>query len=310
MKCLFVLLTVIWGSSYLGNHEVLRLYPPLLAAAVRVVGGLLLMLPFAWRGVRASTLTRGQIVQCAAAGLLFTGVAWALLMWGQQYVQPATASILIATTPLITAAFLSCTKIDVRMHWSQRGGVAVGFLGILCVFLPLMQGAEGVQVIGVVAILGTAICYAIGGGLLHNLTQLAPPHVLFIWHGLASGLFLLGLSALFETWPTVEAMRSMPMVHWAMAYLIVFPTVISAHVFYRLVRAWGSAVTLMVAYSAPLVSLSLDYFVLHTMPSWSVFLGMVLIFIGMAMAHRRRLVLVPTILQQRVQTKERLWQQA
>lgn len=284
--CLFLFLTCAWGGAYLGIHYVIAVYPPFFAAALRVLCSTALMLPFAWVALRRANLSRGTIVRCAMSGLIFTGGGFSLLFWGQRFVAPAVASILIAATAIFLALIVPFVDRGARVTRQQWVGILLGFLGVALVFIPRLRDGDVAHLLGLLAILGTALCYAIGAAMLQPITRTVPGRVIYVWQGVAAGSFLLLLSALTETWPSRAMIAHAAAANYALGFLIIVPSTIAFLIYYHLIRVWGSVAATTTVFTVPLVSLLLDVVALRQVPAWPVLVGAVIIFSGVYRVKR------------------------
>ncbi len=277
---LFMVLTLSWSGAYLAIHYVVAVYPPFFAAGMRVLLCTFLMAPFAWRLLRQAMQSPRSIYRGALSGLFFMGFAWALVFWGQQMVAPAVTSILIAATAILNALVLPYIDRGSRVQSHQWVGIVFGFVGIMLVFWPQLQAGPSSHVLGLAAILGTALCYAIGGALVQSVTRQLDGRVIFVLQNSAAGIFLIALSAITETWPSWNTMLHANHANLGMGYLIVVSSCLAFLIYYYLIRVWGVVATTTTVFTIPLVSLILDVIFLRQIPSWHVLLGAVVIFAG------------------------------
>lgn len=276
----FILLTLFWGGAYLGIHYVVAVYPPFFAAGVRVLIATMCMLPFAWPLMRRAPLDTRTKIRCAVSGLFFVGTGWALLFWGQRHVTPSVASILIAATVILNALLLPVLDRGARVDRGQWAGVLLGFLGVVLVFSPGLRAGSRSHLLGMLAMLGTSLSYAIAACMLQSITRTVRGQVIYVWQGLAAALFLLLLSAVTESWPQVSLIAQSRTANLAMGFLILVPSTLGYLTYFHLVRVWGSVAASAVSFTIPLVTLTLDALVLHQAPDWPVLVGAVIILAG------------------------------
>src|SRR5207302_9831912 len=90
--------------------------------------------------------------------LVNVAVPFWLLSWGETRIDSGLASILQAAVPIFNAVVAFGFFRDVRVGGRRLVGVAVGFVGV-----ALLVGAQpGGKVLGALAVVGTALCYAVG----------------------------------------------------------------------------------------------------------------------------------------------------
>ena len=104
-------------------------------------------------------------------GLLNTALPFWLLSWGETRIDSGLASIIQASVPIFIAVLAFAIFREQRVTGARLVGVAVGFVGV-----ALLVGAqpEG-KILGALAVVGMAACYALGGLLTRrHLTGVRP----------------------------------------------------------------------------------------------------------------------------------------
>ena len=154
----YISLCLIWGSTWLAVHVLVRYVPPFLAAAVRFL--LAAALLFIWIIFRKSDWPRGARQWNAILVLGFTiiGIPYALQFWAQQYVTSSLSAVLFSALPL-TVSLL--TPLMLRRTVPRQGVLAmlVAFGGLLLLlYTDLKFGSRefwgGIAVLG--AMFGSA----------------------------------------------------------------------------------------------------------------------------------------------------------
>jgi drug/metabolite transporter (DMT)-like permease len=158
---MLAVLSLVWGASFLFIKVAVRELSP----ATLIMGRL---------GLAAVTLAiivppivgaRETLAELRAnAGWLFviaivnTALPFWLLSWGETRIDSGLASIFQAAVPIFNAVVSFGFFREVRVKGLRLVGVAVGFVGV-----ALLVGAqpEG-KVLGALAVVGTALCYAVG----------------------------------------------------------------------------------------------------------------------------------------------------
>lgn len=126
---LLVALSILWGGSFFFNAVALAELTPLTIVAVRVtIGAILLYLTLKLSG---GWMPRGRVAWTAFAvmGVLNNIVPFILMAWGQSHIASGLASILNATTPLLTVVAAHVLTPDEKLTPTRIAGVAIGFAG-------------------------------------------------------------------------------------------------------------------------------------------------------------------------------------
>jgi drug/metabolite transporter (DMT)-like permease len=132
---LLSLTSLFWAGNivlarYAGGHV-----PPMTLACIRWVGTFVMLLPFAWRHLRADwpvLRTRLPLLLALSA----TGFATnnALSYWGLQYTEALNALLIQSSGPLFIALW-SLLLFRMRLTWAQFGGIAISLAGVLTIIL-------------------------------------------------------------------------------------------------------------------------------------------------------------------------------
>ena len=122
----WLLLSVIWGTTWLAVRIGLSDLPPMTFAGIRFLTAALLL--FGVIRVRRLRLPRASAdwALVAQVGLLGIGVAYAAQFWGQQYVPSALASVMFATVPLITLVIAHLRLKSEPLTAAKLSGVLAG----------------------------------------------------------------------------------------------------------------------------------------------------------------------------------------
>ena len=122
-----LLAAVLWGGIYPGAKLGLREIPVLSFTALRlVVASCVLFMVFGRH--RGLDVRRAPFTQVVNAGLAQTAFQL-LLVAGLYRTTAGNSAILLATAPLMTAAWLALTKRD-SLTWRQLGGLLLGIVGV------------------------------------------------------------------------------------------------------------------------------------------------------------------------------------
>jgi drug/metabolite transporter (DMT)-like permease len=202
----------------------------------------------AWRSDRAEADRRGDRVRRRA----FLGGHGALA-WAQQTIPSGVAALLVGSIPL-WMALLDRVVFGKRLHPSANVGLVVGFAGLAFLLDPF--GAGSVDRVGAVAALLSAFAWAAGS--LYSRGALLPRRPL-VSAGLAAlcgGVLLMIVAAasgeLGDARFSWEALV-------AVAYLIVFGTLIGFTAYVWLLRVAPTSLVSTYAYVNPIVAVVLGW---------------------------------------------------
>jgi drug/metabolite transporter (DMT)-like permease len=244
---------LIWGSTYLAIRVAVGEIPPLLLMGVRcTVAGVLLR---AWALARGERPTRAHWRHATVAGALMIGITYGALAWAEQRLGSGIAALLSAMSPLWLAT----------MQWPEAGrpgprtivGVLLGLSGVA---LLVSGGAVGaVNPAGAVVLSIGTLAWA-AGSLYARPPRL--PRSATLGAGmplLLGGLMLLAVSAGVQELHRSDLRAVSHASLWALAYLIVFGSVIAFSAYEWLLRVAPASRVGTHAYVNPLVAVALGW---------------------------------------------------
>jgi drug/metabolite transporter (DMT)-like permease len=141
----FLLLTLIWGTTWAAIRIGLDGVPPFTGVAVRfaIAGTLLLALALAL-GV---PLGRGRHEKALwlANGILSFCLSYAIIYWSEQHIPSGLAAVLFATNPLFVAVLAHFLLAGERLAAAAVAGLVLGFAGVAVIYsddLSLLGGPQ------------------------------------------------------------------------------------------------------------------------------------------------------------------------
>jgi drug/metabolite transporter (DMT)-like permease len=157
----FVLLSAIWGSSFLCIKVLGEVWAPVHVALARVaLGALFLVVVLVVRGERLPR-DRAAWAHVAVVGALMNALPFTLFAVGEQHVSSVIAGLWNGTTPLMTLVAVLVLLPEERPGPRGLAGLAGGFAGVVVLLGP-WQGLGGDELLGHVACALGACCYGLG----------------------------------------------------------------------------------------------------------------------------------------------------
>ncbi|MEJ5913460.1 EamA family transporter [Pseudokineococcus sp. 1T1Z-3] len=183
---------VVWGTTYLTTTELLPPDRPLLAATLRALpAGLVLMAAYRIRP-RGSWWWR-----VAVLGTLNIGGFFALLFVAAYRLPGGVAAVVGALTPVLVA--LLAPRLTTER--TSAAALAAGLLGVVGVSLLVLRSQVTLDVVGLLAALGSAVSMSLGVLLTKRWGRPVPLLAFTAWQLLAGGLVLLPLAVVVEGAP-------------------------------------------------------------------------------------------------------------
>ena len=287
----FTLLALLWSGSFLGIKITVEHFPPLFCAMVRVFISLVFLTAI-FGAMRAPLIVPFSTTwRLWIAGLFVQGIPFALLFYGERFIAPALAAILNSTVPIWALLLNLIIFRDIPKNIVLKIlGLAIGLAGVMVIFIPRLEPGGHNTIVGLVAVIGMAICYGLGSILTqHVFSEKAKYHFqASVWQQHCSSLVFLLISSLtLEQWPSwhVFVENTSWDVWVAFIYLGLFSTAIAWIIFFHLIKEWGAVRASSVTYIMPVLAIYWDSIFLHLKPGWNELIGAALILIGVAITQ-------------------------
>ncbi len=248
---------LVWGSTYLMIRFVVETLPPFLSAGLRfVVSGVILLV---WRrlaGEAAPTLRQWRSAAIVGSLLLLGGNG--LVCWAEQTVPSGVAALIIGAVPMFLVIADALRPNGARPTLRVLVGLVMGFRGIYLLVGPsVFSDGMPLNMPGVAALLLASLLWAIGS--IYSKTADLPKTALMTTGAemLAGGFALLVVSVLSEQW-SLFSLTQVSADSWlALAYLIVFGSMIGFASYAWLLQNAPISVVATYAYVNPLVAVFL-----------------------------------------------------
>lgn len=186
-------IAVTWGSSFLFIAMGLDAFAPGVVSLARVgLGALTLSL---FPRARTPIADRGDLLRIALLGQLWIGVPFLLFPIAQQHVDSSVAGMINASMPIAAATWgiVLLRRLPGRI---QVVGLAVGFTGIVLVFLPQLQESQATA-FGAALLLLAVVMYGLSTHLVVPLQQ-RYGGLAVIWRAQLSALVLIAPVGLWQ----------------------------------------------------------------------------------------------------------------
>jgi drug/metabolite transporter (DMT)-like permease len=285
-RIVWLVLCLIWGSTWLFIKIGLEDLPPITFAAIRfVIAAAILSLLIAIRRLSIPR-TRHDLILIALTGILSFSLNYGLVFWGEQYISSGLAALLQSTLPafglLLAHYYLPGEPLTVP----RIAGVILGVFGVGVIFSNQLRVSGSKALWGSAALVLSAFCAANANVLVKAYCKHIDPVVL------AAGQMMSGLVPLFLigiplegnpfkfhwTWPAVICLL----------YLAVVGTVIAFSLYYWLIKNMKVTDTMMIALVTPVVAVILGMVALKETLEWRTLAGGLLIISGLALIVFRR----------------------
>lgn len=270
---MLILLSVLWGGSFLFQKIAVEELPPFTIVLVRVaLAALTLHLIRPFIGIALPGLRIWAAF--AVMGLLNNVIPFSLLVYGQTQIGAGLASILNAMTPVFTVIVAHSLTQDEKLTANRAFGVVFGFLGVICLIgIEALDGLT-LAVAGQIACVGAAISYAFSSVWARRF-QDVPPFASAMGQLTMSSLMMIPIVLMVDqpwtlAWPS-------PTVVWSLILLAIPATALAYLLFFAIVRAAGATNIMLVTLLVPVSAVLLGAVFLGERLSLTDALGMALI---------------------------------
>ncbi len=280
----FILLSAIWGSSFLFIKVLGEHWPALWIALGRVaLGALTLVVMTLWRRERLD-FDRRLWMHLLIAAALFNAIPFTLFAFGEKHVSSVVAGLWNATTPLWALLAVLVVFHEERPSRDRIVGLFIGFAGVALVLGPWRGLGHG-QLEGHLACAGAAACYGVGFPYARRHLTARDKSVVALSAGqLLCAVVLLSLFVPFTSSPTTQLGADAV---GSLLALGILGSGIAYAMNYSIVRAAGATTASTVTYVIPIFSTVLGVIVLGETLTWNEPLGGIVLLFGVAISQGR-----------------------
>ncbi|MDX2245578.1 MAG: EamA family transporter [Bacteroidia bacterium] len=281
---IFILLCLVWGSSFILIKRALIAFNPFQIAGLRMVIAAIILLPFVVG--KAKKLTRNEWRYVMVVGLIGNGIPAFLFPLAETHINSATAGILNALSPLFVL-LIGFILFNFRFSTQQVVGVILGLAGAM---ILILSGEKEINLLENTFYTFLVIIATVLYGFTTNIMKRHLNHTPSV---LASGFALLTISVPYSIYLLFSGLPEVFATHehaWAslgyVSILSALGTAVSLVLFYRLVQMTGPIFASSVTYFIPVVALMWGLLDGERF-SMIQFAGMGVILVGVYLANRK-----------------------
>lgn len=282
---LLVLVTLIWGNSFIAIKHMVAYVSPLELVTLRFVPVALtfalILLPT--RGGRIRRMIRQETWRLAFLGLIGAVLYNVFLAWGQTRVPAGTASLIIALNPAFIYV-LSVLFLDEVFRWRRALGLGIAFSGL---FIIIRWGSGQRMTINearyILITLAAPTMWAIYTVVGKSVISRHPPLLVTGVSMIFAGLF----STLFVRTSLLVRLPTLPLSFWGAVLFLAWPCTVFAFL------VWFGALEHMAAsrvagfiYLVPMFGVSFSRWLLGEPITLALLLGMVVLIAGVWLVNR------------------------
>lgn len=254
----WILVCIVWGTTYLAIRISLETVPPLLMAGIRwVAAGLILIVVLAVRGERLPA--RPHWPSLGLIGVLMTSFGNGAVVWAEQTVPSGVAALLIAAIPFWMVGVERMMPRPDPIQPRRMAGLLVGFAGVVLLVWPELAHPAGGSLLGVAATQLACLGWALGSAFSRrrsaqeNVIASASVQMLF------GGLALVLAGTVSGEW---ARLAFTPRTLGAVAYLVVAGSLGAFSAYLYALKHLPIAIVSLYAYVNPVIAVMLGSLVL------------------------------------------------
>jgi drug/metabolite transporter (DMT)-like permease len=297
---LLAVLSVLWGASFLFIGIAVTGLPTLTLVALRVTIAAAVLVGVGRLAGRRLPAEGRVWASFAMMGLLNSVLPFCLIAWAQTRIFAGTASVLNASTPLLTVIFAHFLTENERATRNKVLGVLVGFAGVAVLIGPDALNGLGSDLLPELAVLGATAFYAISSIYGRRFSRIGVSA-----DRAAAGQLTASAAILVPLALAFDQPFSLPPPAWsvwlAVIGLAVFSTALAYLIFYRILATAGATNLTLVTLLIPASAMIMGAVVLEETVSAAQLLGLALIGLGLLAIDGR----VWTALRRRIGTTAR-----
>ncbi len=281
---LFIVLSLIWGSSFILMKLGLDVLTPFEVAAIRMLSAGTVLLPFLGKAIK-NTPSK-SIPFMFISGLLGSFFPAILFCLAETSIDSAMAAILNATTPLFVL-LVGVIFFKRGIHWKQILGIGLGLSGVILLMMPTLNLSSSTFGIYAFFILFATVMYGFNVNIANqflmdikplyvttlSFVMLIPFDIIILWKsGFATRDFT-----------DITLIRSLG----SSFVLGVLGTAFATWLFYRLMQEAGPLFSSMVTYGIPFVAIGWGILAGEQI-GFTALIALALILLGIYLSYKKK----------------------
>ncbi len=265
----FILLGLIWSSSFLWIKIAVAEVSPITLVAFRVLFGLLFSLTVILVQRVQIPRTFKEWMPFLILGISNVAIPFFLISWGEQAIDSGVAASLDSTVPLFTIVIAHYLLHDDKMTIPKVSGLLMGFAGVVVLMSKDIGSSLG-PILGQLAVVVACMFYA-GSSVYARKSTTEASGVIRGGGPLVSSTAVMWLAAVTVERPV--AIPHLPITWIALLWLGILGSGFAFILNYYLIHEIGPTRTTMVTYIFPLGGVILGVLFLREQLSWQVLVG-------------------------------------
>lgn len=282
---LIVLVTLIWGYTWVTMKIGLSDIPPFLFSGLRFLIGAVLLFLFQLALKKPLLPAKRDWIPIATMGALMAVGYSGLLTCGMRFVDSGQTSVLVYTMPIFVTV-LAHFFLNEKLTAMKGIGLACGAAGLLFILGPqLLRLAFDQALLGQILILLSALSWACANIFSKRKFSDYDIVKMTIWQLLIGAAMLLLISAAAESW--AHARWSVPSVS-SLLFNGIFSTAVTFVAWFWVLGKIEASTASMALMTVPILGLFFGWLQLHEQLTANIAIGALLICLGIFFGARKR----------------------
>ncbi len=278
----FLIVSTVWGSTWLAIKIGLATVPPFLAAGLRfVIASVTLFTILRVRGIVIPWTAEARRVYLTL-GILSFSIPFALVYWGQAFIPSGLSSILFAAYPFWVALFSHVLLPNERLDMVTIAGVTLGFLGLVVIFAPDVSMASPRALEGMMAVLASTV---LQGFVLVVVKKYGQQVSAFAMNFVGMSIGAVVLLALAVSTEPVSTVAWNPSGVASILYLALIGSVLTFVSYFWLLKRMDPVYLSLTSFVNPIVAILLGAVILGERLASTVLAGAGMVLIGILVAN-------------------------
>ncbi|HKC87465.1 MAG TPA: EamA family transporter [Blastocatellia bacterium] len=257
----YAVIYILWGSTYLAIKYVIETLPPFISAGARyfLAGATLFIVGRFSKDYEKPTLTQWR--SSAVVGtLLFLGGNGGVVI-AEHHITSGLAALLVATEPFWVVLLSWLWLKGARPDWRVTLGLLIGFVGVYLLMDggAVRAGSDTNQLFGMILVIAAGLCWATGSIYGVRAPASKSPILASGMQMLVGGSVMLLFGTLMGEWAGFEISVVSRNSWLALAYLLVFGSLIGFTAYSWLLKNARPAMVATYAYVNPVIAVILGW---------------------------------------------------
>ena len=278
----YVIISLIWGSTWLTIRLGLDSLTPLIASGLRFITASVLIYVFMKYMKVSLQWDMVSIKIYFFLGIFSYYIPFGLVYWGEQYVPSGLASVIFAIFPFVVMFF---SKLALKSEIIDRNkfiGVISGFVGIYLIFSDDLTFDFSNYLWGMLAVLGSATLQAFSAVAIKKYGKHLNPISMNFLPVTIGGILLLASGVLFEDLSKIKIDEKAVA---SILYLALFGTLVTFTIYYWLLKKINIVILSLSSFITPIIAVFLGWLLLNESLQKNDIYGSLFVLLGLVFAN-------------------------